>query len=285
MPELPEVQTIVNDLNQELIGYKILDFQTSWQKGLKFYQTDFEQKIKNQIIQGARRFGKHIILDLNNSYSLVIHLKMTGHLLLKKDPDNFYFKDRVNQYIRHTFLLEDKNKEKINLDFSDLRKFGWIDLVLNNEVEKLKSIQILGIDALSKKLNFPIFNQLLNKKPKSLIAIFLLDQSIISGIGNIYRSEILFESQINPQAKIKDLDLAQRKKIYSAIRSILNKAIELRGTSDSDFRDLSGVPGGFQDKLKVYRRHNQVCLICQKTIIQRIKISQRSVFFCSLCQK
>ncbi len=128
------------------------------------------------------------------------------------------------------------------------------------------------------------FNELLNKKQGNKIRDVLMDQNLISGIGNIYASEILFEAGILPTKHIRDLNDKDIEKIYRAIKKVLNKAIKLRGTSDSDYRDTSGAPGNFQKVLNVYRRERQKCRECG-IMIKRVRMGQRSVFYCPTCQR
>ena len=293
MPELPEVQTVVNDLNKKIKNDTIVDFWSEWPKAIKSASSadEFSKKIRNRKIIGARRIGKNIFIDLSGGKTLYIHLKMTGHLLVK--PANFqfpisnfqiksktYFNDKVNQYIRHKFFL----KSGRTLEFSDLRKFGKIVLNDTKKINNLKEIKALGIDALDSRLTFKKFQEILNRNSKARIGVILMDQNKIAGIGNIYRSEILFEAKIMPERTMESISKEDLKKIYNATKKILKRAVKLRGTSDSDYRDTSGAPGGFQKVLKVYNRERQKCKICD-TIIKRKTLGQRSVFICSKCQK
>jgi len=209
---------------------------------------------------------------------------MTGHLLLKNKQlssrSTQLFEEKVNGYVRHWFEFRDGSR----LEFSDMRKFGWVALVETDEVSNMKEIALLGIDALDSGLTFKKFNELLNKKERSKIGVVLLDQHWIAGIGNIYRSEILFDAGVYPERLIGDLNLTERKKIYLAMRKILRKAVQLRGTSDVDYRDTSGEKGTFQNFLKVYRRTRGKCIGCAG-IVKTFKMGQRSFFFCSKCQK
>ena len=148
----------------------------------------------------------------------------------------------------------------------------------------MKEIALLGIDALDSKLTFKKFNELLEKKVNSKIGILLLDQHWVAGIGNIYRSEILFDARVHPERIVGDLNLSERKKIYLAMRKILRKAVRLRGTSDVDYRDTDGKKGTFQNFLKVYRRTGEKCIGCDG-FVKTFKIGQRSVFLCLNCQK
>lgn len=291
MPELPEVETIISDLNRKIKGATILKFWSDFPSAIKnMTLLKFQREMKNKKILLAERVGKNIFLNLSGGKSIHIHLRMTGHLLVKiQETKNKkqtmqnanYFDDKVNQYIHHIWYL-DKNK---TLEFSDLRKFATMRLLETKKLEKYLAEKKIGIDAMDAKFNLTKFNQLLDEKPKMLIGIFLLDQSIISGIGNIYRSEILFAAGVLPERKNESLTKIERKKIYLATKKILKLAIKMRGTSDSDYRDSNGAPGHFQEFLKVYRRNKLPCPAKCGGKILRKKMAQRSVFYCEKCQK
>ena len=287
MPELPEVQTIITDLNKKIKGDTITDFWSDWGKAIKEKTVEkFRKEIKNRKILGARRIGKNIFVDLSGGKTLYIHLKMTGHLLVKSKIKNQksklrndYFSDKVNQYIHHIWKL----KSGRTLEFSDLRKFGKIVLDDTDKINELKEIKSLGVDAMSEAFTVSKFSAILDKRKKRPIGIVLMEQDLISGIGNIYRSEILYESKIPPERKIEKLSQSEKKNLYQNIKKVLKKAIKYRGTSDSDYRDTSGAPGGFQKVMKVYNRENEKCRRCG-IIITRKKMGQRSVFVCKNCQ-
>jgi len=301
MPELPEVETVVRDLNKKIKDYKIIDFWSEWEKSIKgIGLAQFKKEIIGRKIIGARRIGKNIFIDLSGGKTLYIHLKMTGHLLIKsakckvkseKEQEESYFDDKVNQYIRHSWTLK-KGKDELKMDFSDLRKFGKIVLLDTQKIEELPEIKKLGIDAMSREFNLKKSKEIIEKKPKSIIGLLLMDQNLIAGIGNIYRSEILFAAGINPKRKVESLSEAEIKRIFDNTKKILKLAIKMRGTSDSDYRDTSGKPGNFQKVLKVYGRTGEKCLGNGLTknkkcdsIVKRIKLGQRSVFWCERCQK
>ncbi len=283
MPELPEVQTIVNDLNKKVVGEQIVGFWSDWKKNVRPSFPKFKKEVVDAKIVSARRIGKQIIIDLSNKNSILIHLKMSGHLLFKpySGKATVEFSEKVNQYIHHIFTF----KNGATLEFSDLRKFGWLGIVKTEEVKNTKEIQNLGVDALSSSFTFKKFKEILNKKQKSIIGMVLLDQSLIAGIGNIYRSEILFSAGVNPKRKVFDLSKKEIEKIFKAIKSILKKAVKMRGTSDSDYRDMEGKSGNFHKVLNAYHREGKKCKKCKTTKIIREKLAQRSIFFCPKCQK
>ena len=287
MPELPEVQTIVNDLNQKIKGETVVDFWSDWKKSLSVSIEKFKQAIKNKKILSVERRGKYIILNLDGGKSIVIHLKMTGHQLVKRKTQNAkrktnekdYFSEKVNQYIHHKFYF----KSGKGLEFSDVRKFGKIILVDSEKLNRVSSINNLGIDAISPSLTLFKLNEILESR-KTNIKALLMNQNIIAGIGNIYASEILHEAGILPRRISQNLTLFERKRLLAAIKKILKKAIRMRGTSVSDYRDASGKQGGFQKILKVYGKTGKKCAACG-TMIQREVIGQRSTFHCPKCQK
>lgn len=317
MPELPEVQTVVDDLNQKIKGDVITGFWSEWPRTIKRMSLKrFEKEMRDRKILGVRRIGKNIFIDLSGGKTLYIHLKMTGHLLIKSQITNSksqtiskiqnqkfkkkfpisnssqvsnlnshdYFADKVNQYIRHRWTLKTKNKKLKTIDFSDMRKFAKIILDDTEKINNLPEIKKLGVDAVSPEFTLAKFNEILNNKKDISIGILLMEQNLIAGIGNIYRSEILFEAGILPTHKAADITKEDRKKLFQSIGKILQRAIRLRGTSDSDYRDTSGAPGKFQNILKVYHKDSEKCSKCG-TIIMRENLGQRSVFFCPRCQK
>jgi formamidopyrimidine-DNA glycosylase len=299
MPELPEVQTIVNDLNRKVNGYLIDDFWSDWHKAINIPYLEFVKKIKGKTIENVERKGKYLIFYLSEQLVMIVHLKMTGHLLVKYPlvvlkaskvalENQDYFSDRVNQYIHHIWRLKHKSKKGsgiISLEFSDLRKFGKIKLISKAQLATEKSLIKIGLDPFARAFTREYFREIFHTKKEKNIRNLLMDQEIISGIGNIYVSEILFDCGISPKRKVGLISEQEQLALYFSIRKILKKALELRGTSDSDYRDTAGAPGGFQKFLKVYNREGAACQRkgCKGTV-KREKINQRSAYYCHLCQ-
>lgn len=295
MPELPEVQTIVGDLKQKVMGHKILDVVCDWEKLIKEPSfRKFREEISGLIIEDIKRRAKNIIINLSAGKTLLIHLKMTGHLLVsscwefkrnqlrKKENDNCLEddpigSDKMNKFVHLGFEL-DKGK---NLMLSDLRKFASVRLI---DTKKLPEyLAGYGPEPLDEDFTYEKFRNILSGQ-KGNIKQILMDQKVLAGIGNIYSDEILFEAQINPKEKIKNIPESKMKKLFKAIKNVLQKAIEYRGNSISDYRDTEGKKGKYQEVRKVYRREGQPCLECGAKI-KRIKIGGRSAHFCPKCQK
>ena len=282
MPELPEVQTVVSQLAAKTVGLGVVGFRSEWAKAVRPSVQVFRERIIGAKIEGVRRFGKHIVIDLGK-YSIVIHLKMTGHLLVRtpaNEHDEHFHNDPYNGYIRHVIELS----EGARIEFSDLRKFGWLEVVPTIEVEHLKSIQALGVDALSEKFTLRYFQAVLAKKPRGIIGALLLEQQLIAGIGNIYRNEALFRAGVLPMRAAGTLTRSETKKLHRSIIEVLREAVILRGMSDGDFRDTDGRMGAFEENAFVYGREGLPCKKCG-TMVIRAKLGQRSVFYCPHCQQ
>jgi len=285
MPELPEVQTIVSDLNQKLKDHTIQGIWTDWPKSFFSPLKKIKQEIKGRKVKGVRRRAKNILIDLTGDKTLLIHLKMTGHLLYrdknwkKQTGKNHPLQDPYNQYIRTIFSL-DHGKE---LAFSDLRRFGEIMLYDTGEENKLKRLKKLGPEPLEKKFTFSRFNQVLKGKKRKIKSV-LLDQTVVAGIGNIYADEILWEAKINPQRQANNLAPSQKRRIFLALKKILNKAVKNRGTSVADYRDLAGKKGRYQTLRRVYQRKGKTCFRCSSSI-KKIKVNNRGTYFCPKCQR
>jgi formamidopyrimidine-DNA glycosylase len=290
MPELPEVETIVRELNKEVLGRTFLDVWTNFKKMIKKPKSfeEFRKEIKGKKILNLRRRGKNIIFELSGNSFLLIHQKLTGHLLLGKwklekgkwisEIPGPLLDDPMNNFLHLIFWLNDKRQ----LALSDLRKFAKVELLNKEELEK--ELKTLGPEPLEKDFSFEKFKEQILKKKRGKIKQVLMDQEVIAGIGNIYSDEILWQAKIHPFKDISKLREEELKEIYLAMREILKKAIAAKGESISDFRRITGEKGGFNPLRKVYRREGEKCSRCG-TIIKRIKIGGRSAHFCPNCQK
>ena len=292
MPELPEVQTIVDDLNKKVKVLTITDVWTDWPKYFKRSPRGFENFKKTVIgkkIIKIWRIGKNIIFDLSGDKKILVHQKMTGHLLVGKwnlehgvwiSVQKGLLTEKVNGYIHVMFWL---SRGKM-LGLSDLRKFAKIIVVDAKDFNNLEDVKHIGPDPLKPDFKFNDFKNLIIKK-RGPIKKILMNQNVVSGIGNIYADEILFTARIHPLKKTEKLSEKELKTIFKATKKILKKAVLLRGTSTSDFRDTSGRRGRYGDVLLVYQREGKKCSNKCGEVIKRIKIGGRSAHFCPACQK
>ncbi len=282
MPELPEVETIVRGLRKEVLVKKIIDV---WNDSpLHFLRhknglQDFKKQVIGSKIKNVTRLGKNIIFELSNNKNILLHLKMTGRLLLLdsnlKEKGDKLFKSK-DPYIHTIFYLSGGK----SLFFSDVRKFGKVLAHTKDDFYEIQDLKNLGRDAL--KITFEEFQKSIGNK-KIAIKNVLLNQEVIAGIGNIYADEILFLSRINPLRPANKISIKELKNIYSAIFKILNKAIKLRGSSMSDYQDIQGKLGNYFKVRLVYGRKGEKCPRC-KTEISQVMLRGRSMHFCEKCQ-
>lgn len=285
MPELPEVETIVNELKKKVLKRTFIDVSTDTEKLFKKPDNfnKFKKEIKGKKIKDIRRRGKNILFYLSGGYILLVHQKMTGHFLFGKwkkvkgkwvsQIQGPLLADSMNQFVHVVFSLD-----RGQLALSDLRKFAKIELW-----DEKNFILPIGPEPLERSFTFKKFKQIIWGK-KGKIKQVLMDQKNIAGIGNIYSDEILFYSKINPFRTADSLSENDLKRIYVSIKKVLKKAIKAKGESFSDFRRLNGKKGDYDPLRKVYRREKEKCFNCG-TEIKRMKIGQRSTYFCPKCQK
>lgn len=283
MPELPEVETVKRGLEEFIINESIKEVYLS-KFNLRFpWPKDFVSKIVGKKIISIKRRAKYIIIGLSDNYSIIAHLGMSGSYKVLK-------KGEVQDYIilKHDHLIIDLDNFKIV--YNDPRRFGYIDLT-NQDPETHKFLSSLGPEPLSNYFNADNLAETLLNKNKP-IKNTLLDQNIVSGLGNIYVCEALFRSKINPKKNCSKLVTSKGKPrknlilLVKKINEVIKEAIEAGGSSLRDFSNTSGKMGYFQSSFNVYNRENEKCLLgsCDG-VVKRIIQSGRSTFFCSKCQK
>ena len=287
MPELPEVEIVRQSLHKKING-KIIKKVIVKNRNLRFkIPLNFTSILKNKRIIKVDRFSKYLIIFLSNDHVCLIHLGMSGtiHLVNKKRKNfitntSFYHSPTLPKKHNHVEIFFDDLK----FIYNDPRRFGYFEIIQNFELLKNK-INKFGPEPFSVKFNFDYLHSFLKNKEKN-IKNFLLDQRFVSGIGNIYASEILYLSKIKPDKKAKNLTKKELKKILINSKKVLSKAINKGGSSIKDFKNISGLEGEYQKDFKVYQRAGLKCkrFNCEG-IIKKKNISNRSTFFCNLCQK
>ncbi|MEW6328276.1 MAG: bifunctional DNA-formamidopyrimidine glycosylase/DNA-(apurinic or apyrimidinic site) lyase [Thermodesulfobacteriota bacterium] len=278
MPELPEVENVVRDLRPKLCGKFIKEVEIAHHDRIAGRKNSFSRLLRNKKIKDLSRKGKCIVFDLSNGYELSIHLGMTGQLL---------YRQRGKVMDRHTRMVFYLNDNLHELRFADMRRFGWVSLrskvrrgVRPGE-NKNAYLDNLGPDALT--LDLKGFKACLSNRT-AIVKGLLLDQHIISGLGNIYTDESLYRAGIHPQRKVSTLTEQEIKRLQKAIRQVLKKAIVCGGSSVSTYRLPDGKEGEFQKQHKVYQRQGRPCPRC-KTPIVRIRVAGRGTYFCPKCQR
>ena len=273
MPEKPEVITVAKKLEQKILNKKIKSVDILYPNIVLYPDVaTFKENIKNEKIQSITTRGKWIVIELINNY-LLFHLRMEGKFFFRTKEDE------INKHEHAIFYLDDDTE----LRFADVRKFAKVMLIPRDKLYTMKPYTELGYEPWDKNLDIKYLKDKYQKK-NIPIKTLLLDQSIITGIGNIYADEILFLSNINPLTKASSLTDENLSNIIKNTVKVLDKAIEEGGTTIRSYTSEEGVTGLFQNSLNVHQRQNEECRICKSKII-KIKVGGRGTYYCPKCQK
>tara|TARA_B100001741_G_C16531897_1_gene589929 strand:+ start:634 stop:1551 length:918 start_codon:yes stop_codon:yes gene_type:complete len=298
MPELPEVHTTVEGLKEKVVGLSICDVWTNYISGYEHYKKQiknptyfkkFKKKVIGSTIVATERRHKNILIHLSCGDSILIHMKMTGHLMYgsyvqtqEKAPlwekeewqpahnESEHLWNPFNRHIRLAFSLSDGKQ----LVLSDMRKFAKVTLLSDEDLTDI------GPEPLEKGFTFDVFKKRVMMKPKAPIKSVLMDHTVIAGIGNIYSDEILFESGIHPESVPCAIPEDVLCTLFGNIKPLLRRGIKFGGDSTSDYRDINGKPGKFQHNHSVYRETGKKCPKKDGGVIERKVIRGRSAHFC-----
>jgi len=269
MPELPEVETIARGLQELLIGRQFIGVRVGWENLVaRPTVEEFKRGLVGQRILGVKRRGKYLVFTLSSGGSLIVHLRMTGRLLIKNADDEL---DKHDHLI---FELDDARE----LRFNEVRKLGRVYLVDNED----EVVGDLGPEPLDDDFTSADFAALLSGR-RGMIKPLLLKQQFMAGVGNIYADEALFAARIHPERRADTLTAEEAEGLYHALRQVLRQGIENRGTTLTAYRDAEGREGENQDYLRVFRRAGQPCPRCG-TPIERTVVGGRGTYFCPKCQ-
>lgn len=288
MPELPEVEIISRGLRESIVGRKIVKVDV---RLAKIFAGDVSNVV-GATVCGVERKAKMIVINLDNEYSMLVHLKMTGQLVVDRKPNNKstrvagghpstdWIADLPNKFTHVIFIFDDGR----TMYFNDLRRFGYIKVYKTGEIDALKVIGELGPDPFSSKLSPEYLMSIFAKRPKVKIKQLLLDQTVLSGVGNIYADESLFCSGISPLRLSREIKRSEIIILLKCIKTVLRKAIEYGGSSENTFVHASGAKGQMQNHFKVYRQTGQNCPNgCGKII--RVVVGGRGTHYCPKCQQ
>ena len=274
MPELPEVETIVRGLRKVIVGQKIKEVEIQESKLIKFPdKNSFINGVTKSIINSVTRRGKYLIIKLSNQKDLILHLAMTGQLLIK---------NRAEEIKKHTHVIF-RFETGQDLRFNNVRKFGRIYLVNTEEWDQINCLNKMGPEPLADDFTFDDFKKRFKRRTTAIKSL-LLKQDFLAGLGNIYTDEALFKAGIAPTRGADTLTDAEKKKLFTSIKEVLKSGIKYCGTSVSDYVNIEGESGSFQEKLKVYQKGGEDCPHCGQEIVKE-KIGGRSSHYCPDCQE
>lgn len=304
MPELPEVETIKRGLQKTIVGKTIrsvevrlpkiiaLGFKTvSNQRRVSRSQVrKFQNLLAGQKIKDVRRRAKMLFLDLFGPYTLTIHLKLTGQLIFAKENERKKVKimnlptsaalELPHKYTHVIFQFQDGSK----LYYNDLRQFGYLRLVRDEELSQIKELSEYGPEPFDKTFSLEYLQEKAKSREALPIKQFLMDPNIVAGIGNIYSDEILYCAKVKPTRKISNLSLAEKKTLYSCILKILREALKRQGSSVGDYLKVDGEEGSYGEFHRVYGRGGEQCRKCGN-VIKSVKLGGRTSSYCPYCQR
>ncbi|MGK0551035.1 DNA-formamidopyrimidine glycosylase [Enterococcus faecalis] len=272
MPELPEVETVRRGLEQLVVGKMIQEITVLWPKIIEAPEVElFQQKLLGQTIEGIARRGKFLIFKLSYS-DLISHLRMEGKYEVHQQND------AIAKHTHVIFTFTDGSQ----LRYLDVRKFGRMVLVDKDQGKNYRGILALGPEPIPEMFKLHEFQNGLKRHHKAIKPL-LLDQRLVTGLGNIYVDEALWQAQIHPEQPANTLNVAETEKLYQAIIDVLARAVEAGGTTIRTYLNALGEAGKFQLLLNVYGQTGQPCPRCQTPIV-KTKVAQRGTHFCPHCQ-
>lgn len=277
MPELPEVETVMRGFRTAFEGQRIRHVTVN-RPDLRWpFPLDLRERLEGQDVLSFHRRAKYILMRVGNGVSMMLHLGMSGRLLLGQSGMN------TTPPKHEHLVLETENGARAGL--VDPRRFGMVDLVPTDHEDTHRLLSGLGIEPLSDKMTGPYLHSLMQGR-RTPIKTALLDQRLIVGLGNIYVCEALFRSHIHPTRAATSITLQEANSLAASIRTILTEAIASGGSSLRDYIQADGTKGGFQDLHLVYGREGEPCSHCGTGYtVSRITQAGRSTFYCANCQK
>ena len=286
MPELPEVEVVRQSLAKNVTGKKIKKILVRNRKLRFFLDSSFEKELKNKLVNKISRFSKYLIIELNNKKFCIVHLGMSGTIHIIKNKEELFtntsFYNSPNLPKKHNHV--EFEFSDLKLIYNDPRRFGFFQII-KDQKKLIDRFELYGPEPFDINFNLKYVTNYFKDKKKD-IKNYLLDQKFVSGIGNIYASEILYLSKINPLTSVSDLNNSQRKNLIINSKKILLNAIKKGGSTIRDFKNTLGISGKFQKEFKVYGREKLKCRRSNCSgIINKIVQANRSTFLCKICQK
>jgi formamidopyrimidine-DNA glycosylase len=287
MPELPEVETVRRGLINLIIGKQVGSVQHDTPKSFPNAPDDVEQFLIGARIADVRRRAKVLIIDLDNDYSLIVHLKMTGQMVYRGEqvfgaghPNDSLIGELPDKSTRVAIAFTDKS----HLYFNDQRKFGWMRLMPTVEIPNIDFMRKVGPEPLSDDFTDAQFILRVRKRSNTTIKAAILDQTVLAGIGNIYADEGLWGAKIHPASRVRDITDAKLKTLFKELRFVLNLSIEKGGSTDRNYVNAEGKKGSYIDFARVFRREGKDCPRHTGIEIQKTRVAGRGTHLCPKCQ-
>lgn len=286
MPELPEVETVRRGLAGLIVGQTIATVTYDTPKSFPNAEHDVREFLIGASITNVRRRAKVLLIDLSTSYTLVVHLKMTGQLVYRGKavfgaghPSDSLIGELPDRSTRVIVAFTDNS----HLFFNDQRKFGWMKLLPTLEVPNIDFMKKVGPEPLEADFTADEFRERFTRRARTSIKAALLDQTVIAGVGNIYADESLWGAKIHPLRRVGTIAISEYDRLYEQLRLVMNIAIEKGGSTDKNYVNAEGKRGSYMDFARVFRREGQPCPRCGTTIV-KFKAAGRGTHICPHCQ-
>lgn len=286
MPELPEVETVRRGLAELIVGKVIKRASADTEKSFPNSPHDVTEFLVDAYITGVRRRAKVLLIDLSTSYTLVIHLKMTGQLVFRGEqvfgaghPTDSLIGELPDRSTRVTIEFSDGSR----LFFNDQRKFGWMKLYPTIEVPNIDFMQRVGPEPLEDAFTVDEFIPRIRRRNGTTIKAAILDQTVLAGVGNIYADESLWGAKIHPATRVRDVNDRQLTTLLDEIKYVMNLAIEKGGSTDRNYVNAEGKRGSYIDFARVFRKEGHACPRCGSEII-KTRVAGRGTHLCPVCQ-
>jgi formamidopyrimidine-DNA glycosylase len=287
VPELPEVETVRRGLTDLIIGKRVLSAIDDNPKSFPNAPSDVKHFLIDAQVTAIRRRAKVLMIDLSSEYSLVVHLKMTGQLVLVSDAERFGAGHPNDSLVNA--LPDASTRVTIGFDdgsslfFNDQRKFGWVRLMPTLEIPNLPFMLKVGPEPLELDFTPEQFADRFTRRARTNIKAAILDQSVIAGVGNIYADEALWGAKIHPQRLVGSISAKEFALLYDELRWVMNLAIEKGGSSNRNYVNAEGKKGSYMDFARAFRREGLPCSRCD-TLIEKMRVAGRGTHICPHCQ-
>jgi formamidopyrimidine-DNA glycosylase len=287
MPELPEVETVRRGLAELIIGKTVVSAQHDTDKAFPNASKDVKAFLIGALVTAVRRRAKVLMIDLSSDYSLVVHLKMTGQMVYVGDtrfgaghPNDSLINALPDRSTRVTLAFHDDT----HLYFNDQRKFGWMRLMPTIEIPNIDFMKKVGPEPLDADFTAYQFTERFARRARTSIKAALLDQTVVAGVGNIYADESLWGAKIHPKRLVSSVTKEEFKKLYKALRDVMNLSIEKGGSTMTTYVSPEGKRGSYLTFASVFRRDGQACPRCGTTI-EKLRVAGRGTHICPHCQQ
>ena len=289
MPELPEVETIRRGLGRIIVNRTVKGTENfNSPKSFPNTLADVEQFLIGATVKDVRRRAKVLLIDLSTEYTLVIHLKMTGQIIVVDGGDRWGAGHPSDSFV-HT-LPDNTTRERLDftddshLYFNDLRKFGWMKLYPTIEVPNIDFMQKVGPEPLEDEFTSTEFIPRIRKRNGTTIKAAILDQTVLAGVGNIYADESLWMTKVHPATRVRDVTDKQLAELLTNIKAVMSLSIEKGGSTDKNYVDAEGKKGSYLQFANVFRRDGQACPRHPDVLIEKIRVAGRGTHVCPICQ-